>query len=130
MRQWTNWQTCKKSWIIWNWRTDIQGVSPENLRKLAHPELEISAVIIISVSKWVNEHTDRHTRILRLFWTMQKYSRKVSQKFRKISHPEPEILTSWVSGDIRTDVRTDIRTDTASPWVDPPPRVSTENPKT
>ena len=40
---------------------------PENLRKLAHPELEISTVKIISVTKWGNEQTDRHTRNMKLF---------------------------------------------------------------
>ena len=42
-------------------------MSPENLRKVAHPEPDISTVKIISVRKWGNEQTDRHTRNLRLF---------------------------------------------------------------
>ena len=44
-------------------------MSPENLRKLAHPELEISTVNIISVKKLGNEQTDIHARNLRLFGT-------------------------------------------------------------
>ena len=40
---------------------------PENLRKLAHPELEISTVNIISVRKLGSEQTDRHTRNPELF---------------------------------------------------------------
>ena len=41
----------KKSKIIRNKCTDIPGMSPENLRKLAHPKLEISTVHIISLRK-------------------------------------------------------------------------------
>ena len=55
-------------------------MSPENLRKLAHPELEISTVNIISVRKWGNEHTDRHTRKLKLFGTNVETSQEVLQK--------------------------------------------------
>ena len=36
--------------------------------------------------------------------------------FRNISHPEPEILTSCVSGNRLTNRKTN----TAVPWVDPP----------
>ena len=53
---------------------------PENLRKLAHPELEISTVNIISVKKWGNEHTDRQTRNLNFF-----------EKLKKIAHLQLEI---------------------------------------
>ena len=60
-------------------------MSPENLRKLAHPELEESTVNIISVRKLGNEHTDRHTRNLKFFELMHKHLRNVSQKFEKDS---------------------------------------------
>ena len=44
MRQWTDWPTYKKSEIIWNHCTKIPGMFPVNLRKIAHPELEISLI--------------------------------------------------------------------------------------
>ena len=60
-------------------------MSPENLRKLAHPELEISTVNIISVMKWGNEQTDRQTRNMKLFEVLYKNPRNVSRKFEKDS---------------------------------------------
>ena len=38
--------------------------------------------------------------------------------FKKISHPDPEILTSWLSGDPCTDLCTDPRTNADVPWVE------------
>ena len=83
VKQWTDWQTHKKSETIWNSCSDIPGMSPENLRKLAHPELEIYTVNIISVRKWGNEQTDRHTRNLKLSWTSAETSRECLPKIWK-----------------------------------------------
>ena len=47
-------------------------LSPKKLIKIAHPELEISTVNLISVSKWGNEQTDRHTGNMKLYWTSEK----------------------------------------------------------
>ena len=44
-------------------------MSPENLRKIAHPELDISNVKLILVREKFNEQTNRHTRNLQLFGT-------------------------------------------------------------
>ena len=57
-------------------------MSPENLRKLAHSELEISTVDI-SVMKWGNEQTDRQTINMKLCEVLYKNPRNVSKKFRK-----------------------------------------------
>ena len=46
-------------------------MSPENLKKLAHLELEISKINLISVRKLGNEQTDRLTRNLKFFRTNQ-----------------------------------------------------------
>ena len=58
-------------------------MSPEKSRRLAYSELEISTVNLISVRKWVNEQTDRHTRNLKLFEVLYTNPRIVSRKFRK-----------------------------------------------
>ena len=42
-------------------------MSPEKFRKLDYSEPEISTANIISVTKWVNEQTDRHARNLKSF---------------------------------------------------------------
>ena len=55
-------------------------MSPENLRKLAHPELEIFSVNIISVRKWGNEQTDIQTRNMKLFGTSIETSQECLQK--------------------------------------------------
>ena len=55
-------------------------MSPENLRNLAHPELEISTLNIISVRKLGNEQTDIHTRNLKLFGTSVGTSHECLQK--------------------------------------------------
>ena len=60
-------------------------MSPENLRKLAHPELEISTVNIFLVMKRGNKQTDRLTRNMKLFEVLYKYPRIVSRKFEKYS---------------------------------------------
>ena len=59
----------QKSEIIWNEYINIPGISPENLSMIVHPELEISNVNMISVGKWVNEQTYRHTRNSKLYKT-------------------------------------------------------------
>ena len=61
------------------------GVSPENFKKIAHLELEIVKINLISVSKWGNEQTDRHTRNMKLFEVLYKNPRNVSRKFEKSS---------------------------------------------
>ena len=42
-------------------------MSPENFRRLAYSELEISTVNIISVMKAGNEQSDRNTTNMKLF---------------------------------------------------------------
>ena len=42
-------------------------MSQENLRKMAHPFLALYNADLISIRKWGNEQTDRHTRNLELF---------------------------------------------------------------
>ena len=49
MSQWTCLKKYKKSQIILDECTDIQGMSPENLRKMAHPDIAISIVDLISM---------------------------------------------------------------------------------
>ena len=67
-------------------------MSPKNLRKLAHPELEISTVKIISVRKRGNEKTDRHTRHMKLFEINVKNIPGISpENLRKIANPELEL---------------------------------------
>ena len=56
------------------------GMSPENLKKIAHLELQISKINLISVRKWGNEQTDRHTRFLELFGTSVGTSQECLQK--------------------------------------------------
>ena len=75
VRQWTDQQTYKKSEIILKQCTKIPEMSLENLKKIAHLELDIK----ISVRKWGNEQTNRHTRNLKLFWSSKK-SQKCLQK--------------------------------------------------
>ena len=58
-------------------------MSPEDLKKIADPELEISIVNIISVRKWGNEQTDRHTRNMKLFWTSAGTSKECLPKIWK-----------------------------------------------
>ena len=59
---------------------NIPGMSPENLKKIAHLELEISKDNLISVRKGDNEQTDRHTRNLKLFGTSVQTSQGCLQK--------------------------------------------------
>ena len=58
---------------------------PENLRKIAHPDVDISNVNLILVRKKVNEQTNRHTRNLKLFGTNLQHPRNISRKFKKNS---------------------------------------------
>ena len=55
-------------------------MSPENLKMIAHLELKISEINLISVRKWGNEQTDRHTRFLELFGTSVGTSQECIQK--------------------------------------------------
>ena len=55
-------------------------MSPENLKKIAQPELEISNVKLILVRKGGNEQTERHTINLKLFGTSVQTSRQCIQK--------------------------------------------------
>ena len=52
---------------------------PENLKKISHPELDISKDNPISVRKLGNEQTDRHTRFLELFGTSVGISQECLQ---------------------------------------------------
>ena len=63
----------------------IPEMSPENIEKISHPELNISKDNPISVRKWGNEETDRHSRYPKLFWIVQIHPRNASQKFEKDS---------------------------------------------
>ena len=51
-------------------------MSPENLKKISHPELNISKDNLILVRNGGNEQTDRHTRILKLFGTNVQTSKE------------------------------------------------------
>ena len=55
-------------------------MSPENLKKISHPELNISKDNLISVRNWGNEQNDRHTRNLKLFGTNVVTSQECLQK--------------------------------------------------
>ena len=52
-------------------------MSPENLEKISHPELDISKDSLISVKKWDNEQTDRNTQNLKLFRTSVQTSKEL-----------------------------------------------------
>ena len=58
-------------------------MSQENMWKIGHPELYVSTVEIISVIKWGNEQTDRHTEIWNYLELMYKHPRNVSKMFQK-----------------------------------------------
>ena len=88
MGQWTDWQTDNKYEIILKYCTKIPEMSIENLKKIAPLELDI----IISVRKWGNEQTKRHTRNLKSFWSnVQKIPEMSPENLKKISHPELDI---------------------------------------
>ena len=55
-----NWQRYKKIRIIWNWCTNISGMSPKSFRNISHPELEIS-LHLSNFSKEVSQLTDSQT---------------------------------------------------------------------
>ena len=55
-------------------------MSPENLRKIAHPELEISNVNLVLVRMQGNEQTDRHTGNLKPFGTNLQTPQEYLQK--------------------------------------------------
>ena len=55
-------------------------MSLENLKKIAHPELNISKDNLISVRNRGNEQTDTHTRNLKLFGTSVQTSQECLQK--------------------------------------------------
>ena len=58
-------------------------MSPENLKKISHPELNISKDNLISVRNLGNEQTDRHTRNLKIFETNVQASKECLQKILK-----------------------------------------------
>ena len=91
MRQWTDWHTYKKYKIVLNYCRNIQGISPENLKKIAHLQLEISKDNLISVRKWGNEQTDRHTINLKLSGTNVQTPQEYPENLRKIAPHELEI---------------------------------------
>ena len=66
-------------------------MSPENLRKLAHPELEISTVNIISVRKWGNEQTDRQKKSAITFNKCRNIPGMSPENLKTIAHLEQEI---------------------------------------
>ena len=88
LRQWGNEQTDRHTRNLKLFGTSVQ-TSQECLQKiweiLAHQELEISTVNIISLRKWGNEKTDRHPRNLKLFWTSAETSQECLLKFEKDS---------------------------------------------
>ena len=53
----TDWQTYMKFRIICSYGTNIPGISPEKIRKISHPELEIS-LYLSNFSKEVSQLTD------------------------------------------------------------------------
>ena len=55
-------------------------MSPENLEKISHPELNISKDDLISVKNLGNEETKRHTRNVKLFGTNVQTSQECLQK--------------------------------------------------
>ena len=55
-------------------------MSPQNLREIVHPELEIFTVNIMPVSKRGNEQTDRNTRNMKLFRNNEHTSKECLQK--------------------------------------------------
>ena len=56
----TDWQTYMKFRIICSKCTNIPGISPEKIRKISHPELEIS-LYLSNFSKEVSQLTDWQT---------------------------------------------------------------------
>ena len=56
-----DWDTYKKFMIIRNWCTNILGMSPEDFRKISHPEPKI----LNSLVNWSHTHrqTDRRTSV-------------------------------------------------------------------
>ena len=55
-------------------------MSSENLKKIAHLELQIAKDILIPVRNRGNEQTDRHTRNVKLFGTSVETSKECLQK--------------------------------------------------
>ena len=67
-------------------------MSAQNLKRIAHLELEIFKINLFSVSKLGNEQTDRHTRYLRLFRiSIKSIPGKSPENLRKIVHQELEM---------------------------------------
>ena len=96
LSQLTDWQTYKKFKIIWNWCTNIPGMSPKSFRKLSHSELEIS-LYLSNISKEVSQLTDWQTyRKFTIIWKQCTNIQGMSPKsFRTISHPEQELSLFW-----------------------------------
>ena len=58
-------------------------MSLKNLKNISHPELDVSKDNLISVRKWGNWGTDRHTRYLQLFGTSVTTCQECLKKFQK-----------------------------------------------
>ena len=91
--QQTDWQSYKKIWIIWNWCTNISGMSPKSFRNISHPELEIS-LYLCNCRKEVSQLTDWQTyKNFRIIWSLPANIPEMSQKkIWKVSHPDSEIF--------------------------------------
>ena len=103
VHQLKDWQKYKKFRIIWNLCTNIPGLSHKN------SELEVS-LCLSNFSKEVGKLTDWKTYMkFEYIWNYCRNIRGMSPKdFRKIYHPEPDILTSWVSGNKCTAAQTQL----------------------
>ena len=61
-------------------------MSPENLEKISHPELNISKDNLISVRNWGYEQTDRHTKNLKSFENCGQTSKECVKNQKKTSY--------------------------------------------
>ena len=86
-----DWQTYKKSIIIWKNSKYIEGMSPKKFRKISPQELEIS--LLTYFSKKLNQLTDWQTH--KKFRIILKWCNNIPgtslKIFRKIYHSGPEI---------------------------------------
>ena len=83
VRNWGNEQTdrhARNLKLFWTSAETSQECLPKIWKKIAHLELEISKDNLISVRKWGNEQTERHTRNLKLFGTSVETSQECLQK--------------------------------------------------
>ena len=82
----THWQTYKKFRIIWNKWSNIPGMSPNNFRKMSHPEQEIF-LHLSSFNKEVSQLTD---------WQTYKNFFKNWKKCTNISRMSPKISERYL----------------------------------